>query len=94
MNAKRKPVTSLRSDAEAEQFVETADLSTYDLSGFKPMRFEVARKEAALNMRLPAALMDAVRAKAKLAGVPYARYVRMVLEADIASKKRSSMRRR
>ena len=94
MNAKSKPVTSLRSDAEAEQFVETADLSTYDLSGFKPMRFEVARKEAALNMRLPAALMDAIRAKAKATGVPYARYVRMVLEADIAAKKRSSMRRR
>jgi predicted DNA binding CopG/RHH family protein len=76
---------SLRSDAAAEKFVNTADLSQYDLSGFKPMRFELARKEAALNMRLPAALMDAVRAKAKAAGIPYARYVRMVLEADIAA---------
>ena len=45
------------------------------------MHFEVARKECALNVRLPAALMDAVRAKAK--GIPYARYVRMVLEADL-----------
>jgi len=43
--------------------------------------FEVAKKEAALNMRLPAVLMDAVRAKAK--GIPYARCVRMVLEADL-----------
>ena len=47
------------------------------------MRFEVAKKEAALNMRLPAVLMDAVRAKAKAKGIPYARYVRMVLEADL-----------
>lgn len=31
---------SLRSDAEAEAFVDSADLSRYDLSGFKPMRFE------------------------------------------------------
>lgn len=47
------------------------------------MHFEVARKECALNVRLPAALMDAVRAKAKAKGIPYARYVRMVLEADL-----------
>ncbi len=80
-----KPMPSLRSDAEAEAFVAKADLSEYDLSGFKPMRFEVARKEAALNMRLPVALMDAVRAKAKAKGIPYARYVRMLIEADVAT---------
>lgn len=89
MSTKGKPMPSLRSDAEAEKFVDTADLSQFDLSGFKPMRFEVARKEAALNMRLPAALMDAVRAKAKAAGVPYARYVRMLIEADLARPPRS-----
>ncbi|MFT4243436.1 MAG: BrnA antitoxin family protein [Acidovorax sp.] len=80
---KGKPLPSLKSDAQAEQFVDTADLSQYDLSGFAPMRFEIAKKEAALNMRLPAVLMDAVRAKAKANGVPYARYIRMVLEADL-----------
>jgi predicted DNA binding CopG/RHH family protein len=48
------------------------------------MQFEIAPKEAALNMRLPGALLDAVKAKAKAKGVPYARYVRMPLEADIA----------
>ena len=84
MNAKTKPLPRLRSDAQAEAFVASADLTEYDLSGFRPMRFEIAKKEAALNMRLPAALLDAVRAKAKAAGIPYARYVRMVLEADIA----------
>lgn len=84
-NKKAKPLPSLKSDAQAERFVDTADLSQYDLSGFKPMHFEVAKKEAALNMRLPAALMDAIRAKAKAQGIPYARYVRMVLEADLRS---------
>ena len=68
MNAKTKPLPSLRSDAQAEAFVASADLTEYDLSGFRPMRFEIAKKEAALNMRLPAALLDAVRAKAKAAG--------------------------
>ncbi|MDD5002047.1 MAG: BrnA antitoxin family protein [Thiomonas arsenitoxydans] len=77
-----KRVPEFKSDAEAEAFLEQ-DLSGLDFKQFKPMRFEVAKKEAALNMRLPAALMDAVRAKAKAKGIPYARYVRMVLEADL-----------
>lgn len=80
---KSKPLPSLRNDAQAEKFVDTADLSQYDLSEFKPMKFEVVKKEASLNMRLPAVLLDAVRAKAKAKGIPYSRYVRMVLEADI-----------
>ncbi|MDO5101314.1 MAG: BrnA antitoxin family protein [Lautropia sp.] len=77
-----KRVPELKTDAEAEAFLEQ-DLSDLDFSQFKPMRFEVAKKEAALNMRLPVALMDAIRAKAKAKGIPYARYVRMVLEADL-----------
>jgi predicted DNA binding CopG/RHH family protein len=84
MKAKPKSLPSLRSDEEAEQFVTKADQSKYDLTGFKPMRFEIAPKEAALNMRLPGALLEAVKAKAKARGVPYARYVRMLLEADVA----------
>lgn len=85
MKTETKPMPSLRSDAEAEEFVETADLSEYDLSGFKPMRFEVEPKAASLNMRLPPSLLDAVKAKAKAQGIPYTRYVRMLLEADVAN---------
>lgn len=85
MKAETKPMPSLRSDAEAEEFVETAVLSEYDLSGFKPMRFEVEPKAASLNMRLPSSLLDAVKAKAKAQGIPYTRYVRMLLEADVAN---------
>lgn len=48
MKAKSKPMPSLKSDADAEQFVTTADLSQYDLSGFKPMRFEYEPKATAL----------------------------------------------
>ena len=80
----RKSMPSLSSDAAAEQFVATADLSEYDLSGFKPMRFEIEPKAAALNMRLPASLLRAVKSKAKAAGVPYTRYVRLLLETDVA----------
>jgi predicted DNA binding CopG/RHH family protein len=75
---------SLRSDEAAERFVEEADLTAYDLSGFKPMRFEVEPKLASLNMRLPQPLLDALKRKAKARGIPYARYVRMLLENDLA----------
>lgn len=87
MKAHPKPLPPLRSDAEAEQFVDTADLSEYDLSGFKPMRFEIEPKAASLNMRLPGPLLVAVKAKAKARGIPYTRYVRMLLEADVAERR-------
>ena len=83
MKAKKsKLMPSLHSDEEAERFVDTSDLSQYDLSGFKPMHFEIEPKSAVLNMRLPAALLNAVKSKAKAKGIPYTRYVRMLLETD------------
>jgi len=78
-----KRVPEFKTDEEAEAFLEQ-DLSDLDFSQFKPMRFEIAPKQAALNMRLPLALLDALKAKAKTRGVPYSRYVRMLLEADVA----------
>jgi predicted DNA binding CopG/RHH family protein len=84
MKAKSKPMPSLRSDAQAERFVETADLSNYDLSGFKPMRFEFEPKAAAMHMRLPQNLLDALKAKAKAKGIPHTHYVRLLLESDVA----------
>jgi predicted DNA binding CopG/RHH family protein len=84
MKAKSKPMPTLVSDADVERFVETADLSTYDLSGFKPMHFEFEAKTAALNMRLPQSLLEALKAKAKAKGIPYSRYVRLLLESNVA----------
>jgi len=54
------------------------------LSGFKPTRFEFEPKAAALNLRLPQNLLDALKVKAKAKGIPYTRYVRLVLENDVA----------
>jgi predicted DNA binding CopG/RHH family protein len=87
MKAKLKPMPPLRSEDAAEAFVASANLSEYDLSGFSPMRFEIEPKSAALNMRLPASLLAALKAKAKASGVPYTRYVRMLLETDVAQRR-------
>lgn len=86
MKNKRKPMPSLESDADAEAFVSQADLSEYDLSGFKPMRFEIEPKAGALNMRLPVSLLEAIKQKAKNKGIPYTRYIRMLLEADVSEQ--------
>jgi predicted DNA binding CopG/RHH family protein len=51
------------------------------------MRFEIEPKAASLNMRLPGSLLVAVKAKAKARGIPYTRYVRMLLEADVAERR-------
>jgi predicted DNA binding CopG/RHH family protein len=73
----------LRSDAEAERFVEKADLTKYDFAQMTPIRFEFEKKERTLNMRLPQSLLDALKRKASRAGVPFTRYVRMLIERDV-----------
>jgi predicted DNA binding CopG/RHH family protein len=72
------------SDAYAEKFVDAADISRYDLSAFNLMRFEFEPKAAAMHMRLPQNLLDALKAKAQAKGMTYTRYVRLLLGADMA----------
>ena len=74
----------LTSDEDAERFVEEADLSEYDFSQMVPVSFEFEKKAAALNMRIPQSLLDAVKAKAAAKGVPFTRYVRLLIEQDLA----------
>ena len=71
---------TLRTDAEAERFVDQADLSEYDLSGFRPMRFEFEEKSAQINMRMSQRLLDAIKQQARARGIPYQRYIRETLE--------------
>ena len=82
MATKRK-VPRLRSDGEAEAFLEQ-DLSDLDFSQFTPARFEFERKEARVNMRLPTPLLEAVKARAKARGIPYTRMIREALEGAVA----------
>lgn len=89
----RKIIPDLLTDEEAERFVETADLSEYDLSVFKPVRFEFEAKDTRLNMRLPESLLRAVKAKAEHEGVPYQRFIRRVLEEALASPPTSQLHR-
>lgn len=76
-------VPVFKTDKAAGDFLEQ-DLSGLNFAQFKPMRFEIAKKEAALNMRIPSGLLEAIKAKAASKGVPCARYVRMLIETDVA----------
>ena len=60
----KRKLPSLSSDQAAADFVEQADLTQYDLSAMKPMRFEFSAKESRVNMRLPGELLAAVKAAA------------------------------
>ncbi len=84
----RKKLPRLRSDKAAEDFVAKADLTEYDLSAMRPIRFEFQAKSERVNMRLPRQLLDAVRASAAKAGVPYQRFIRQALE-DAVQRKRA-----
>jgi predicted DNA binding CopG/RHH family protein len=84
----KKKLPRLKSDKEAEEFVGKADLTEYDLSGMRPIRFEFQPKSERVNMRLPRLLLDAVRASAARAGVPYQRFIRQALE-DALQRKRA-----
>jgi predicted DNA binding CopG/RHH family protein len=81
---KKKSLPLFKTDKEAENFVETADLTNYDLSGGVPVRYEFKAKAANISMRVPQELLDAVKAEAEREGIPYQRYIRQTLENALA----------
>jgi predicted DNA binding CopG/RHH family protein len=84
----KKKLPRFKNDKAAEEFVGKADLSEYDLSGFRPIHFEFQPKTERVNMRLPRQLLDAVQASAARKGIPYQRFIRQVLE-DAVQRKRA-----
>jgi predicted DNA binding CopG/RHH family protein len=84
----KKKLPALRSDQEAEQFIANSDLTEYDLSGMVTMRFEMKPKDKSVNLRLPEDLLKAVQTRAKSAGIPYQRFIRMALERALQGPKR------
>ena len=82
----KKKVPSLRTDEQAEAFL-AQDLSKLDFSQFKPARFEFEKKDEQINMRVPRQLLEAVKARAKVRGIPYTRLIRETLERAMAGPK-------
>jgi predicted DNA binding CopG/RHH family protein/uncharacterized coiled-coil protein SlyX len=78
-------VPRMTTDREAKAFL-AEDLSDLDFSQFKPVRFEFESKSGQLNMRLPQALLDAIKKRAAARGIPYTKFIRQVLEADLSTE--------
>lgn len=85
---KLKPFPRFETDEDAERFVETADLSEYDFSGFKPARFEFQPKAAQINIRVPQSLLDALKERARRRGIPYTRFIRELMEREVSRPER------
>jgi predicted DNA binding CopG/RHH family protein len=83
----KKKFPDFKTDAEAEAFVENADLSEYDFSDMVPMRFELKRKDTSISLRLPEALLNEVRLSASRAGIPYQRFIRLAIERAVRQNK-------
>jgi predicted DNA binding CopG/RHH family protein len=79
----------LRTDEEAEHFIDTADLSEYDFSTLKPTKFELRKKDARVNMRLPETLLRTVKSVAAEEQVPYQRLMRDLIERGLAARAES-----
>ncbi len=86
----KKRLPNLTSDRAAEAFVAESDLSAFDLSGLRLVRYELKPKDRAISVRLPDELLKAVRSRAKRAGIPYQRFIRMALEQAVQNGRRSS----
>lgn len=82
MTRPSRKVPHMTTDAEAEAFLDQ-DLSDLDFAQFKPADWEIQPKTARINMRVPQALVDALKAKAKKEGVPYQRLIRQAIEQAI-----------
>ena len=86
MNSTLKKLPVLLTDEDAERFVDEADLSEYDLSGFRPMTFELIKKDARVNMRLPQPLLAKIKSRAAAEGIPYQRFMRDLMERGLGSE--------
>lgn len=76
---KGKPLPIHETDAAAEDFADTADLSEFDLSGFQPVAFTAKKKDARLEMRIAQTELDALKAEAARLGIPHSKLARTII---------------
>ena len=77
-----KTVPVMTTDEEAEPFL-AQDLSTLDFAQFRPVLWELAPKTARINMRVPEAMLTALKARAAQRGIRNPRLIRELLERGV-----------
>ena len=87
---KKKPIVKkkmprFRTDAEAEKFLEQ-DLSDYlHPENFVRVKYEFEPKSAKVNLRMAPSLLKTIKKRAKKAAMPYQRYIRHIIEHNLAT---------
>ncbi len=80
----KKKLPTLKTDKQAEKLLDQ-DLSGFLHKGnFQSVRFEFMPKTAKVNLRVSAPLLKAIKRRAKRVSLPYQRYIRQLLERDLA----------
>jgi len=71
------------SDKEAEDFVESADLSEYNFTDFKGVHFERNDKLTHVDLRLPAQLFTVLSRKAAAEGISTTDFIQQLIQRDL-----------
>jgi len=80
----KKKVPKLKSDKEAEEFLEKDVTDYLDLKNFQKVSFEFQPKAKKVSIRFPEKLLEAVRKEAKRQGIPYQKYIRQAVEHSLS----------
>jgi predicted DNA binding CopG/RHH family protein len=78
-----KKFPELKTDEEADDWLQSADLTDYDLSEMKKVRFELGPKDTSISLRLPAGLLATLKTRAAAANMPTQRFIRVLIEAQL-----------
>ncbi len=82
----KKKVPKLKSDKEAEKFLDR-DLTDYlDLKNFQRVSFEFQPKTKKISIRVSEELLEAVKKKAKRQKISYQKYIRKAVEESLATQ--------
>ena len=80
---KNKLLPVFATDAEAEEFVDSADLTQHDFSSFSKVRFRFGDTSNALDVPLPHELIEKVKSLAKDKGMSYQKLIQEILENQL-----------
>ncbi|MBP0617992.1 CopG family antitoxin [Jiella mangrovi] len=80
---KLKQIPHFATDEEAERFVDEADLSEYDLSGFKPMQISRRGDDSLYSIRMPSQLLYRVDDRAREKNVSIDEYIMDLVRKDL-----------
>ncbi|MCE7027927.1 CopG family antitoxin [Jiella avicenniae] len=80
---KLKQMPHFATDEEAERFVDEADLSEYDLSGFRPMKLVRRGSTDRYTIQLESELLFRIDARARELGVSIDEYLLSLAKKDL-----------